>query len=145
MIKTFRGLLKDGEQQQIHLAGGPADTGFRITKFQIINDIPGTLDFENVVKIYKKKQTAVDGEVKFNDDSLLAVAFGSGDATANNYPEDHTIIFDTEIVNQDLYITNKEVSGNASLQNYYIEMEEVKVKDAEMAVVNYRAGLLHGE
>ena len=68
-----------------------------------------------------------------------------GDATANNYPEDHTIIFDTEIVNQDLYITNKEVSGNASLQNYYIEMEEVKVKDAEMAVVNYRAGLLHGE
>ena len=145
IIKTFRGKLTDGGQDKIYLAGGEPDIGYRLIKFQMINDIPGTLDFENVLKIYKTKQDPVDGVVDFTDDSLLAAAFTSGDATANNYPEDQTVVFDRIVVNQDLYVTNKEVSGNASLQNYYLEFEEVKMSGSEQAVVNFEAALLHGE
>ena len=145
IIKTFRGKLTDCGQDKIYLAGVEPDIGYRLIKFQMINDIPGTLDFENVLKIYKTKQDPVDAVVDITDDSLLAAAFTSGDATANNYPEDQTVVFDRIVVNQDLYVTNKEVSGNASLQNYYLEFEEVKMSGSEQAVVNFEAALLHGE
>ena len=34
--KTFRGRLTNNTQEQIHLAGGRDDIGYRITKFQIM-------------------------------------------------------------------------------------------------------------
>jgi hypothetical protein len=134
IIKSFRGLLKDGQQQQIPLSTNDGRTGYRIHKFQIMNNVPGTLDYENIVKVYKIEQTAINGVVDFSDQTLLAAAFGSGDATANNYPEDHTIIVDNDIFNQDIFVTNKEVSGNASLQNYYLELEQIDLSLNEQTV-----------
>ena len=135
IVKSFRGLLKDGQQQQINLSTNDGRTGYKIHKFQIMNNVPGTLDYENIVKVYKIEQTTVDGVVDFSDQTLVAAAFASGDATANNYPEDQTIIVDNEIFNQDIFITNKEVSGNASLQNYYLELEQIDLDLNESTVI----------
>ena len=137
-IKTFRGLLTDGQQRKLNLSTNDGRTGYRIVKFQIMNNIPGTLDYENIVKVYTIEQAAVDGEVDFSDQTLLAAAFASGDATANNFPEDHTISIDSEIFNQDIFITNKEVSGNASLQNYYLELEQIDLTRQEATLATLK-------
>ena len=138
MKKSFRGLLADGAQDTIRLSTNNGLTGYKIHKFQIINNIPGTLDHENIVKLYTREQSAVDGTVNFEDPTLLGCAFRSGDATANNYPEDITVIFDNTTFNQDIFITNKEVSGNAALMNYYLELEQVKLDTNEAAVATLK-------
>ena len=138
MIKSFRGLMLDGAQDTIVLHTNDGSMGYRVVKFEIMNNIPGTLDHENIVKIYKVKQTTIDGVVDFSDQTLIGAAFRSGDATSNNYPEDITVIFDGEVFNQDIYITNKEVSGNAALMNYYIELEQVKLDLSENTVATLK-------
>ena len=137
-LKSFRGKLAHNNIETIRLSTNDGLTGYRIVKFQIMNNIPGTLDYENIVKVYTIEQAAVDGEVDFSDQTLLAAAFASGDATANNYPEDHTIIIDSEIFNQDIFITNKEVSGNASLQNYYLELEQIDLTRQEATLATLK-------
>jgi len=138
MIKSFRGLLADGGQDTIRLSTNNGLTGYKIKKFDIINNVPGTLDHESVVKIYTREQTTIDGTVNFEDGGLLGVAFRSGDATSNNYPEDITVIFDNTVFNQDVFITHKEVSGNAALMNYYLELEQVKLDLGEATVATLK-------
>jgi len=137
MIKTFRGLIADGAQDTIVLHTNDGSIGYRIVKFQIINKQPGTADYENVVKIYKTKQSSIDGVVDFNDNTLLAVAYGSADATGQNNPATEIVIFDKEVFNQDLYITNKVISVGSS-QNYYIELEQVKLDLSESTVATLK-------
>jgi hypothetical protein len=134
MIKSFRGLLKDGGQDTIRLGTNNGLTGYRIVKFQIIDKAPGTLNTENLCKMYKFEQDSVDGVIEFTNSRLLGVAFrapqyASGDAA---------IIFDNEVFNQDIFITHKDISGNASLCNYYIELEQIKLDLGEAAVATLK-------
>ena len=87
--------------------------------------------------------TRTEDDVNFDNDALLAAALYS-DSTSGGEFAAQTIIFDQEVVNQDLYVTLSGPTMN-NFMNYYIEMEEVKMKDPEIAVVNYNAALLHGE
>jgi len=127
MIKSFRGILADGEQARITLHTNDGKTGYRIVKFEIMPPNPGTQDFETIVKIYKIKQSVVDGAIDFSDSTLLAAATASGDATSNNYPTHITTIFDQEIFNQDLYITHSSILSPNPSSNYYIELEQISL------------------
>jgi hypothetical protein len=144
MIKTFRGKLEDGGQDQIHLAGGADNIGYKIHKLQIMMEQPGNTAQESLVKIYNVKQTSVPtsaATVDFSDDTLVAAAYQD----TNVHPTE-VIIADQEVFNQDLYITYTDNgSGTNEDINYYLELEEVKLKDSEAAVINYKAALLHGE
>jgi len=137
-IKTFRGLMASGGEDRISLHTNNGSIGYRIVKFEVINNIPGTLDHKNIVKIYKVPQTTVDGEVDFSDQTLVGAALKSGDATSNNYPENIVVIFDSEIFNQDVYLTNIDTSGNNALMNYYIEMEQIKLDLTENTVATLK-------
>ena len=145
-IKTFRGLIASGTgaadgvgHDTISLHTNDGATGYRIVKFEVINNIPGTLDHKNVVKIYKVPQTgAADGVVDFSDPTLAGAALKSGDATSNNYPENIVVIFDSEIFNQDIYLTNIDTSGNNALMNYYIELEVIKLDLNENTVATLK-------
>ena len=128
MIKTFRGLLADGAQDRIRLSTIKGKVGYRITKFQLLFDNPGTQSVEHVVKIYKSEQTTIDGVINFTDSDLIAAAFLSG-STSATYPEDLTIIFDRETFNQDIYITQSDVAGSQGC-NYYLELEVIPLDDA---------------
>jgi hypothetical protein len=125
MIKTFRGLMVDGAQDTIALHTNDGSTGYRIVKFQIMANTPGAATYEFVVKIYKTSQTTIDGVVDFSDQKLLGVAYLEGN---NNdaYIDGLQIIFDKEIFNQDIYITNTDVAVGEAV-NYYIELEQVKL------------------
>ena len=145
MIKTFRGLLvldaSDEAQQQIYLHGGESSKGYRIVKFQCMGP-DSSENIESAIKIYKVKQTSIDDAINFTDSSLLACSIISQSATSQTHAVDRAVIFDREIVNQDIYITTSGGDYSASI-NYYIELEEVTMGDAEAANVNFVAALVH--
>jgi hypothetical protein len=134
VVKTFRGILQTGTQDRIKLSTIKGKMGYRIVKFQIIDDDPGEQTPEITVKIYKTKQSTIDNAVNFSDTDLLAVAYYR--STSNVSGDSHNIIFDQEIVNQDIYVTAICLNDNRP-SNYYIELEVIPLDDkmAEYATV----------
>jgi len=141
-IKTFRGLLQDGGQEQIYLHGGDPAQGYRIVKFQVMG-VNENVDYETVVQIFKVSQTVITDTIDFSDNTLLAAAM-YGDATSTSTQALGTVIFDQEVFNQDIYITTKATTGTTAI-NYYLELEQVTMPGPEQAVVNFNAALLHGD
>jgi len=123
MIKTFRGLIGSDSQDTIVLHTNNGSIGYRIVKFQLIG-IDCSEDMETTVKIYKTSQGSFTAEIDFSDNTLLAAAIYSQHSDAQAYPEDLSVIFDQEIFNQDIYITNKGVNYLKAI-NYYIELEQM--------------------
>jgi len=128
MIKTFRGLLAHGGQDRIRLQTIKGKVGYRIVKFQVIAKVPGTTSHECIVKIYNNLQSTIDGVINFTDSNLLGAAYAVAYAAQFTYMD--VIVFDTEIFNQDIYVTNSDVSGNTTLMNYYLELEIIPLDDA---------------
>jgi len=135
-IKTFRGLIADGAQDTVVLHTNDGSMGYRIVKFQIINNAPGTANQESIIKIYKIQQTTVDAIIDFSDNTLLGAAFLSIGSSVT-YPSDIEIIFDQEIFNQDIYITHSEIAGALSC-NYYIELEQISLDLNENTVATLK-------
>jgi len=145
VIKTFRGRIDNAGQDTIYLAGGENNKGYRIHKLQIMTYEPGNTSQDLVLKIYKNKQTSVpatSAKVDFKEDSLLAASWFS--QATSDFSHYEIVIFDKEVVNQNIYITNTDNDGTDSC-NYYLELEEVTMPTPEQAVVNFNAALLHGK
>jgi len=136
MIKTFRGMIADDTQDTILLHTNDGSTGYRIVKFQIINNAPGAVSIKGVLKIYKVSQTTVDALVDFSDNTLLGAAFYE-DNDSVTYVHGKTIIFDKEIFNQDIYITSRDVQGSEPM-NYYLELEQIKLDLSENTVATLK-------
>jgi hypothetical protein len=131
-IVSFRGLIADGVQDTISLHTRDGSVGYRITKFQIIDGAPGTINAELVCKIYKTEQTTIDGVVDFSDNRLLGVAYYT--RAQSMLP---IILFDNEIFNQDIYVTAIDV-GAAAACNYYIELEQMPLDLNENTVATLK-------
>ena len=131
MIKTYRGILEDAAQDHIRLETPQGKMGYRIVKFECMQD--GFGNSEMVIKIYKVKQTTIDNVIDFSDNRLLAACMISGSISAEANPEDRSIIFDNEIFNQDIYITAA-ASSSADPTNYYLELEQI-VLDSNSALI----------
>jgi len=135
-IKTFRGLIEDGGQDTIVLHTNTGSMGYRIVKFELFAEEPGQNEYEHVMKVYKVKQTTIDNNVNFSDQTLLASAFLQ-DGSASYYPEVIHLAFDKEIFNQDIYITHVDTAGNLPC-NYYLELEQVKLDLNENTVATLK-------
>tara|TARA_Y100000004_G_C8647013_1_gene299475 strand:+ start:107 stop:544 length:438 start_codon:yes stop_codon:yes gene_type:complete len=135
-IKSFRGLIADNSIDTINLHTKDGSIGYRITKFQIMPQDPGNNDTENVVKIFKIPQTATSATIDFSDQTLLAAGYYlSGSATTRM--QDTTVVFDNEIFNQDIYVTNVETTASGAI-NYYIELEQIKLDLNENTVATLK-------
>ena len=128
VVKTFRGQLADGGQDRIRLQTIKGKVGYRIVSFQVMGEKMGTDNYEAVLSIYKTN-SAPSSTVNFTDSDLLAAAFFSANATANNYPEDIHVIFDKEIFNQDIFV-NYVAANHSNPMNYYLELEVIPLDDA---------------
>jgi len=128
VVKTFRGLLPNDGQDRIRLSTIKGKVGYRIVKFQLMASDPGGAAYENVVQIWKSKQTTIIATVDFTDSDLLAAGYLEGDAS-RQYTDAVTVIFDTEIFNQDIYITHLD-DDQTSTVNYYLELEVIPLDDA---------------
>jgi len=135
-IKTFRGLLADETQDTIVLHTIDGSIGYRVVKFQIINKTPGVAAVKGIVKIYKISQTTPDAVIDFSDNTMLAAAYYE-DNDSVTYVHGKTIIFDTEIFNQDIYVTYSDKQGSEPM-NYYIELEQVKLDLSENTVATLK-------
>ena len=136
MIKTFRGLIADGAQDTIVLHTNDGSTGYRIVKFQVMQDEPGQESAEHTLKIYKVSQTTIDNKVDFSDNTLLGVALWHKHSGVT-YPSDNSVIFDQEVFNQDIYVTHEDTDGSGPA-NYYIELEQVKLDLTENTVATLK-------
>jgi len=139
MIKTFRGLLLDGVTDIISLHTIDGSTGYRIVKFELIMNNPAGDGSENTIAIWKTSAAAASATkyIDFSDNTMLAAAYiqnGSG----STEPMDIEIIFDKEIVNQDIYITN--IVGDVASDgvNYYIELEQLSLNLNENTVATLK-------
>ena len=125
-IKSFKGLIADGATETVPLSTNNGSVGYRIVKLQVVPNAPMAADAEHVIKIYKISQTSVDGVVDFSDNTLLGVATIANETDGKLYPINVNVIFDSEIFNQDIYITHIDMHSDKSC-NYYIELEQVKL------------------
>ena len=136
-IKSFRGKLVDGGSQTINLHTNNGSTGYIIKKFQIMMEQPGNTAQESLVKIYKIEQSTVPtsaATVDFSDNTLLAAAFQD----TNVHPTE-VVVFDNEIINQDIYVTYTDNgSGTNEDCNYYIELEQIKLALDENTVATLK-------
>jgi hypothetical protein len=137
MIKTFRGMLQDGDQNRIRLSTKKGKIGYQIINFQIIGREPGEQHMEHTVKIYKIKQTTIDNTVDFSDGNLLGVAYIQDDQVTAYPGSIGPIIFEREIFNQDIYITHVDTGGSEPC-NYYLELETMSLTDNAATVSTLR-------
>ena len=129
VVKTFRGLLAQDGQDRIRLSTIKGKVGYQIKKFQIMPPVMGGAASESCVKIFKEEQSSVTATVNFTESGLLAAGTVSNHTSGYIYPPASIIIFDTEMFNQDIYITNKDNAGSEAC-NYYIELEVIPLDDA---------------
>jgi len=130
VVKTFRGLLADGGQDRIRLSTIKGKVGYKIIKFELFPNQPGSTDYEAVLQLFKTQQTTVPtagGTVDFTDSDLLAAGFYTILTSAQNQSSIITV-FDQEIFNQDIYITHTANTGSAKV-NYYFELEVIPLDD----------------
>ena len=131
-------MLAHGGQDVIPLSTKDGSVGYRIIKFQTINDAPGTQDREFVTKIFKSEQTSINGTINFADNDLLAMSALSITASASE-PYMQEIIFDKEIFNQDIFISTFNTQASSGNLNYYIELEQMKLDKTQNMSVTLKA------
>ena len=128
---TFRGTLDMGVQQKIKLATLKGKTGYIIKKLQVISTTPGVSPgVEYVTKIYSTKQTSFPATVDFSEGELLAVNYYQ-DHHDHAYPDAQTIIFDSSVFNQDIFIYCEDASSGTIRSNYFLQLETMALSDIQ--------------
>jgi hypothetical protein len=140
MIKTFRGLLADGEQEIIRLSTKKGKVGYKIVSLEIIQQSPGTAgqDNEGLVQVFKVKQSSIPATIDFSDGNLLAMGFYAGNPAADQNPNDMIVVFDNEVFNQDIFICYKDIRGVGDKMNYMLKLETFTMTDNATAVSTLR-------
>jgi len=109
-------------------------TGYRIVKFELFPGLPN-VNQDSLVNIFKVPQGAASTTSDFSDQTLLAS--GLYMARESNFDQFQHVVFDTEIFNQDIYITHTEGGASRTI-NYYIELEQVKLDLNENTVATLK-------
>ena len=137
-IKSFRGLIADGDQTTIVLHTNDGSTGYRIVKFEILPFTPGDVNQDSCVQVWKVSQTLPTVQtIDFSEQTLLGAAMYGSDAGTYSNNDIRAVIFDSEIFNQDIYVTHQNTSGSEPI-NYYIELEQVKLDLGENTVATLK-------
>ena len=136
MIKTFRGLLANGDQDTIRLSTNNGLTGYKIKSLRLFPEKFGEDAYESVVLVFKYEQDAVTAVVNFDDPTLLAAGSYSSHPNAHLYADDEDVVFDNVTFNQDIFITHSDPQGSS--MNYYLELEQVRLDVNEAAITTLK-------
>tara|TARA_Y100001963_G_C6488090_1_gene312125 strand:- start:67 stop:543 length:477 start_codon:yes stop_codon:yes gene_type:complete len=146
MKKSFRGLIKNDEIQTIRLSTNNGLKGYKIIKLELFPVEPGFggSEAESTVKLFTTENDetgsprSVTATVDFSDPTLLAVGFVTNVGSSEIYGIDQATIFDNMVFNQDVYITHKNLHGDAASCNYYLELEQIKLSANEATVATLK-------
>lgn len=134
-VHSFRGLIGDGGQDEINLERSNVNLAYRVIKFKLMAENPGTTAYEHVVKIYRESQSTagIDGTIDFTNTDLLVSAYLEGQAETP-YPDQQSVLFDNVLFSRNIFVTHDDVNsvGSGLNCNYYIELEEVPVGSATL-------------
>ena len=129
-VRSFKGQIAANEVDTISLHTNTGKTGYRIVKFSVFPQKPGTSTGENLVQIFTIDSSAINAadatvatDVDFSDNTLLAVGFVGSSTNNTQLAPIPSVIFDNMKFNQDIFIAHKDESGNLAPVNYYIELE----------------------
>ena len=136
MNKTFRGKLSNDTIQRIRLSTNNGLTGYRVVKFAVMG-INENLPYENTVKVFTREPASATENITFNDPTLLAAAL-YGDSSDSKTFSTQTIIFDSQVFNQDIYVTYIGQVGFQNDINFYLELEQVKLDLNEATVATLK-------
>jgi len=136
MNKTFKGQAADGDTVTIRLGTNNGLTGYRIVKLDGISTSPGKVDQETIIQAFTIKPSSATDTVNFDNPTLIGVCYFKDFSTNDNAPSDHTIIFDSMVFNQDIYLAHTEQGSDAV--NYYLELETVKLDLNEATVATLK-------
>jgi hypothetical protein len=131
-IKSFRGKLSDGAQETITLHTNNGSTGYKIVKFELFPVVQDAAK-DTLVCISKVQPAAAITSADFSDNTLLAAALMFN----GTYEIQQSVVFDNEVFNQDIYITNHDSIGSNAM-NYYIELEQIKLDLTENTVATLK-------
>jgi len=131
---SYKGTIPIGEEERIRLKTIKGKIGYKITKFQVISTVPGTIVSELVGKITKIKDSNISSTIDFTDSNLLAVAYVK-ESISTSGGMNQIIIFDNEKFNQDIFINMTDAAGETTPANYYIELEEMALSDLEATML----------
>jgi len=136
---SFRGLLADGSTDKIQLQTIDGMKGYKITKFQLMPGNPTDDNIEVVVQIFKTA-TAAAATVKpnFSDNTLLAAAYIEDNAGDDNTFHTDQVIFDNEVVNQNIFIVSSAATASTDGVNYYFELEQMMLDLNEATVATLK-------
>jgi hypothetical protein len=143
-IKSFRGLMGNGELETIPLQTNNGLTGYRVVKFQLFpHDVDGSASMEDLVQIWKTSAAASTATVDcdFSNNQLLGAGYyvrslNSSAPYVATIAEAQTI-FDNEVFNQDIYVTMN-TGQTGSKINYYIELEQINLSLDEATVATLK-------
>jgi hypothetical protein len=139
-IKSFKGKMNSGQQVRIRLSTNNGMRGWRIVKLAAFPNLPGMSNYETLFSVFKTEQDAPSPDTptaNFDDALLLGVVWLEG-ASSNTNTDTYHVIFDREIVNQDIYVTMTDTGGTSVESNYYIELEQVPLNTNSQAVATLR-------
>ena len=137
---SFRGLLADGSTDKIQLQTIDGMKGYKITKFQLMPGNPTDDNIEVVVQIFKTATAAAAATVKpnFSDNTLLAAAYIEDNAGDDNTFHTDQVIFDNEVVNQNIFIVSSAATATNDGVNYYFELEQIMLDLNEATVATLK-------
>lgn len=142
VVKSFRGKIEDNAIDTIVLHTINGSTGYRIVKLDVFPTKPGAQNVENVLQIFSVPQSGTTSALPdFSDNTLLGAAYFI-DNSSSAVPTTQTISFDNNVFNQDIYLTQRDISnatpGSGAALNYYIELEQIKLDVSENTVATLK-------
>lgn len=133
-------MLAIGTTQEIRLKTLKGKVGYKITKFQTISNRPGGADTTTITTIMNKANGVDDGiaTIDLSNPSIMAVSYSmTGSSTTETSHE--TIVIDSAITNQNMFITAGDPDGGTVAVNYYIELETMALNDTQATQLTLKA------
>lgn len=137
---TVRGQATSETTRRVILFDGRFDTGYRITKFQIITQDPDNSGLDGYGVLLTDEPatpTSVNWDLQSNVQIGWSSMYNSGSATGPTAQPFNLIDRDNLII-EDLYIFVETNAAGANKLNYYIEMEKYDFSESKGALAMVR-------
>jgi len=117
--RIVKGQVLSGTSEKVQLFDGKFTTGYRVTKFVVMENFPTT--GKTIVATLKTQRNLTLGFWNFSDDTQIAWA--SNNAPISTRWGEFSLIDPNNLLIEDLHI-EAYVDGESVSVNYYIEMEK---------------------
>jgi len=142
MRKEFvmRGQTASDSEEVLEFGKYKEGYAYKMTEFSLWPTIVGQAQEQEMTGTVTAAKTAEDPEnPNFNNDGLIAVAFGAIRNDLLQSGEVYSVVNDTFLITQNLILKVKDTkAGSPGSINWQCRFEAVKMSKAEEAAVNYK-------